>query len=275
MLCADPHAQGLDYWLGMYPQPRPPRGDWPANADYQSVAAQLEARRAASPKVFAQHEMRADMVDECGLLFNQHFANMGFFALATAPNYAEWLWTCDMAPAYRWHRAMLGLIGGSSGRRWVLKDPSHLMSLEAQNHAYPDLKVICTRRSAEVFLPSVSSLVYEARHGFEPETTRETVAHEALGTWSRAAHALEQWQARNPQIPWFDLDLKDLRVDPVAACRAIYDRFGEPFGAATEAAIRDAVTVGVHAGATLEKQTLDLYGLDRDAIRAAFPARFV
>lgn len=275
MLCADPAAQGLNYWLATNPQPRPPIDTWPDNPDFQATAQMLEARRLASPNVFAQHEMRADLVDECGLVFNQHFANMGFFSLATAPNYAEWLWTCDMTSAYEWHSSMLGLIDGGCGKRWVLKDPSHLMSLDALIAAYPDLRVICTRRSPEAFLPSVSSLVYEARQAFEPTTSREVVAREALGTWSRTAHALHRWRAANSHVPWIDVDLHDLKKDPIAACRAIYEAMDEPFTAEAEAAIGAAVKEGVHAGATFDKQTLERYGLDRDEITAAFPQEFL
>lgn len=275
ILCADPAAQGLEHWLGVHPQPRPARQNWQSNPDFETVEAALQASRIATPNVFAQHEMHADMVDECRLLFMQNFANMSYFATATAPNYAEWLWTCDMGPSYAWYNALLELIGNGSPRRWVLKDPSHLMSLDALIKQYPDLRVICTRRSAEDFLPSVSSLVYEARHMFEPETTRQEVAREALGTWSRAAHAITDWRAAHPKIPWVDIELSELRSDPIAVCKRLYSSFDAPFSEDTETAIRSALSEGVHAGATLEKQTLELYGLDRDEIKALYPAEFL
>ena len=39
-----PRAQGLEYWLGMHPQPRPPRGEWTRNPDHQQERAALEAQ---------------------------------------------------------------------------------------------------------------------------------------------------------------------------------------------------------------------------------------
>src|SRR5436190_1412572 len=57
LLCADPAAQGLEHWLGLHPQPRPPRDRWAAHPDFRATAARLAAMQAAAPTLFAQHAM--------------------------------------------------------------------------------------------------------------------------------------------------------------------------------------------------------------------------
>lgn len=274
LLAADPAAQGLEHWLALYPQPRPPAVAWSTHPDFQATTAALAGMRAASPEIFALHAMTADEVDECRLLLMQSFANMSFFQNATAPDYEAWHWQCDMQPAYARHRALLELIDGGAGRRWVLKDPSHLMSLEALSREYPDMRVICTRRPAEVFLPSVAALVLAARRLSEPEASPDDIGRLQLELWSRCAHELQEWRAAHPEIPWCDVDHEALRRDPLAALAAIYEAFGEPLSDEAKTAIL-ARAARLEAGATTQRLTLESFGLSQRDVVAAFPEEFV
>src|SRR5258705_11272352 len=119
-----------------------------------------------------------------------------------------------MAPAYAWHRDLLALIDGGQGRRWVLKDSCHLMSLEALVAVYPDLRVICTRRPATAILPSIAALVFAAASASEPGLTREQVGGDALATWSRAARALRDWRVAPPHGPRGGADPQGARPAP-------------------------------------------------------------
>jgi hypothetical protein len=274
LLCADPAAQGLEHWLGLHPQPRPPRDRWGAHPDFRATVARLAAMKAAAPTLFAQHAMEADAVDECRLLLMQSFASSTFSSNATLPGYERWLWTCDMAPAYAWHRELLALIDGGQGRRWVLKDSCHLMSLEALVAVYPDLRVICTRRPATAILPSIAALVFAAASASEPGLTREQVGRDALATWSRAARALRDWRIAHPQVPWIDVDQQELRADAVGVCRRIHAAFDEPFSREAERAMRAALA-GLDTGATLDRPTLESFGLTSRDVAEAFPAEFL
>jgi len=274
LLAADPAAQGLEHWLALYPQPRPPAATWSEHPDFQATAVQLAGMRAASPEIFALHAMTADEVDECRLLLMQSFANMSFFQNTTAPDYEAWLWRCGMQPAYARHRALLELIDGGAGRRWVLKDPSHLMTLEALSREYPDMRVICTRRPAEIFLPSVAALVLAARRMGEPEASAEEIGRLQLELWSRCAHELQKWRAAHPEIPWCDVDHEALRHDPVGAIAAIYEALGEPLSEKAAGAMRTRAA-RLEAGATTQRLTLESFGLSRHDVVTAFPKEFV
>ena len=273
LLCADPSAQGLDYWLGMFPQPRP--NEPSKHPDYIQAAAHIQQMQEAAPNAFAQHTSMAGAVDECWLLLMQDFASVVLSTLATVPRYDEWLWSGRMAPAYQRHRALLEMIDNGQGRRWVLKDPSHMMSLEVLKAEYPDLRVICMRRSALAFLPSVASLVFEARRAVEPDVTPEKVGRAQLEIWSRAAWELQRWRAAHPEMPWVDIEQDDLRNDPIGTCRNLYSSFDEELTVEAERQMREKLNEGLHTGATLDRPTLEMFGLVETDIRDAFPSEFV
>ena len=274
LLCADPAAQGLESWIASNPQPRPPLSAWAAHPDYKQALEQLAAMRAAAPDLFRMHEMLADEVDECSLVLKQSFMSMTFFQSSTAPAYERWLWDADVSGSYARFREMLSLIDGGHGRRWVLKDPSHIVTLDALRGEFPDLRVICIRRPVEPVIPSVAALVYYARRITEPGVPKELVGQLQLECWSRCARTLIDWRARNPDIPWADVEMAGLRTDPVGTLRAVYEAFGEEFTdeAAAAIAAKAATLRAGHTGAPIDPEE---FGLTTAAIRAAFPAEFL
>lgn len=274
LLCADPAAQGLESWIASNPQPRPPLSAWATHPDYRQTREQLADMRVMAPDLFRMHEMLANEVDECSLVLKQSFASMTFFQSSTAPAYERWLWNADVSGSYSRFREMLSLIDGGHGQRWVLKDPSHIVTLDALHDEFPDLRVICIRRPVEPVIPSVAALVYYARRITEPDVPKELVGHLQLECWSRCAHALIDWRARNPDIPWVDVEMARLRTDPVGTLRTVYEDFGEEFTneAAASIAEKAAALKAGHTGAPIDPEE---YGLTTAAIRAAFPAEFL
>ena len=84
----------------------------------------------------------------------------------------------DFAPVYRRYRDNLRLIGLGNEARWILKDPSHLWAPRALLQTFPDACIVQTHRHPRELIPSVSSLVYNARRMFEPAL--ETVSYTHL-----------------------------------------------------------------------------------------------
>lgn len=274
LLCADPGAQGLESWIANNPQPRPPVGEWAGHSDYRQTFEQLAMMRGAAPDLFRMHEMAADEVDECSLVLKQSFMSMTFFQSSTAPAYERWLWNADVSGSYARFREMLSLIDGGMGRRWVLKDPSHIVTLDALRDEFPDLRVICIKRPVEAVIPSVAALVYYARRITEPAVPKELVGQLQLECWSRCARTLIDWRAANPDIPWVDVGMAGLRADPVTTLRAVYDELEEEFTQRAASAI-EAKARTLKAGHTGAPIAPEEYGLTTAAIRAAFPEEFL
>ena len=78
------------------------------------------------------HYISADSVEECWQLLRQSMHSVSFESLAHLPTYSAWLAAQDWTRRYLRHRRNLQLIGlNDGGRRWVLKNPSHLFALDA------------------------------------------------------------------------------------------------------------------------------------------------
>jgi len=130
LLTADPASQGLEAWLAQVPQPRPPRHTWPDNPVFQAIEAGFARHHEEHPEFMGVHYLAADQVEECWQLLQQSVRSVSFATLAHVPGYSAWLRGQDWTGAYQRHRRNLQMIGlHDAGRRWVLKNPSHLFAL--------------------------------------------------------------------------------------------------------------------------------------------------
>jgi hypothetical protein len=73
--------------------------------------------------------------------------NAQFAAMYRIPTYESWLKRQETRPVYQFHRRFLQhLQYGRPARRFVLKAPCHMLSMEALFAAYPDALVVQTHR---------------------------------------------------------------------------------------------------------------------------------
>ena len=166
LLTADPASQGLEVWLAQVPQPRPPRHTWPGNPVFQDIQEGFARHHEEHPEFMGVHYMAADQVEECWQLLQQSMRSVSFETLAYVPGYSAWLRGQDWTGAYRRHRRNLQMIGlPDAGRRWVLKNPSHLFALDALLAVYPDALVIQTHRAPRTAIASACSLAAHAVGG--------------------------------------------------------------------------------------------------------------
>lgn len=240
LLSQDPHMQGVEYWLGASPSPRPPRAQWESDPRFQRAVAELDWMYKTDPSLKAMHLMTADTPDECRHLLQQNFTDDTFDCNATIPSYSEWYGRQDMLATYRRHRDLLKLIGSTSPeRRWLLKYPVHMGNLRALFAIYPDACIVQTHRDPGKVIPSICSLVAGWRALYEDNVDRQAIARWLLDLWAtRLERGLEVRRERDPQS-FFDLHLREVLSDPVGAVRRIYDHFGLEMTPEAERRFRD------------------------------------
>lgn len=238
LLCVDPAHQGLEHWLTEAPQPRPPRETWPGNPGYQRMQAWIDARYAGDPDFKGMHFMSPDMVEECWRVERQSMRSVAFPNTSHLPTYSRWLSSQDMSPVYQLHRGVLQLIGlGDPERRWVLKHPGHLFSLDALMQAYPDALVIQTHRDPRTIIASVSSLNQQASSGNSTVFRGGVVGEDLLALWSHGAESFTESRKRYDPTQFVDVYYDDFVADAVGTVGSIYDRFGLPLPDTVRAAI--------------------------------------
>src|SRR5262249_59295416 len=140
---------------------------------------------AETPDLAAVHYIAAAEVEECGRWLRQSMGSISFGCLAHLPMYSSWLAGQDWTAAYRRHRRNLQLIGlPDAGRRWVLKNPSHLFALDALLAVYPDALVIQAHRAPRAAIASVCSLAAQASAGWSTTFRGEVIGRDQLQTWA-------------------------------------------------------------------------------------------
>lgn len=272
LLCADPGHQGLEAWLAEFPQPRPPRATWEADPTFNALQSAFRQHHVANPEFLGIHYMDATSVEECWRLLRQTGKSISFESLANVPRYSAWLAGQDWTDAYARHKENLQLLGlNDQERRWVLKNPSHLVALDALMAVYPDALVVVCHRDPVTSMASACSLTAEATAGMSETFVGETIGVTQLELWSRSWRTFAELRPDYDQAQFFDVDYRAFVTDPVGTVASIYDSFGIRWSEAAQAEVRQIDAESRTGRAKPAHQyTLADYGLTEDEVRAAF-----
>ncbi len=279
LLAADPASQGLEMWLAQVPQPRPPRDTWRDNVVFNHIQAGFAQHHEEHPEFMGLHYMAADQVEECWQLLQQSMRSVSFETLAYVPGYSAWLRGQDWTGAYRRHRRNLQLIGlPDAGRRWVLKNPSHLFALDALLAVYPDALVVQTHRAPRTAIASACSLAAHASAGWSPAFTGALIGRTQLDLWARGLARFTAERARHAPARFCDVRYDDLVADPVGTVEAVYGYFGLPLSGAAADAIRSLAAApaagrpgtGRQGDGTAHRYTLEEFGLAGEEVDERF-----
>ncbi|MGH3361809.1 MAG: sulfotransferase family protein [Nocardioides sp.] len=272
LLTADERHQGLELWLTEYPQPRPPRETWDDDPVFAGINAAYARHHVANPEFMGIHYMDAASVEECWRLLRQTGKSISYESLAHVPTYSAWLAEQDWTDAYERHRANLQLIGlHDTDQRWVLKNPSHLVALDALMAVYPDALVVNCRRDPVVSIASACSLSAEATAGWSTTFVGETVGRTQLEMLSRSWRTFEEARTRYDAAQFVDVSYDDFVADPVGTTRGIYEAFDLDWTPDVEAGVT-AIDAESRSGGKRPRHAYSLadYGLTEDDVRAAF-----
>jgi hypothetical protein len=272
LLGADPSHQGIQMWLAEFPQPRPPRETWNDNPVFAQLNAQFERHHVENPEFMGLHFMSADEVEECWQLLRQSLHAVAYETLAHVPSYARWLATQDWTPAYRRYRKNLQLIGlNDVGKRWVLKNPSHLHALDALMATFPDALVVQCHRPAETLMASMCSLAEAATEGWSTTYVGETIGADSLDTWGRGLERFNSERAKHDPAQFCDVDYKEFVGDPIGTVERIYSHFDLPLTDSALGAMRE-IHDESQKGPRAPKHTyrLEDYGLTTEQVQDRF-----
>lgn len=270
MLMRDPQFQGLQYWLGERPMPRPPRERWPQYPEFQRCQQRIDELFAARPAMKAIHFMAADEVDECRLIMTQCFASTALAWAADIGAYSRWLYATDLTPQYRYYADALRLIGADDDRTWLLKCPHHTLAIDKLLDVFPDARIVFTHRDPVDLVPSVSSLSYELmRGGGDDATLRREIGRRHVEKFEEPLRRTMAVRAANPGR-FLDIRFTDYMADPLGAVRGIYAHFDLELTPKAEAAMQgwlDANPKGKHGS---HRYTPEDFGLTAEQLRERF-----
>jgi len=272
LMSLDPQFQGPEHWLTVYPMPRPPRDSWDAIAEYRTEKASLDAYLEASPESADDHMMTAEGIEESLFILGSSFASNMWPSMWDVPNYDRWYRGRDDTDSYRWLADVLRLIGAGDDRRWLLKNPTDLFSLQEVLNVFPDAKIIQTHRDPVDSTPSVSNLIFSARRAFcGDKANRADVGRREAEMWAQALERAEAVRAKS-DATFIDVEFRDFTRDQMSSIRSIYDRLGLTLTAETEGAMQAWLDAHPHRPGTGPKHSPEDFGLTRAGLEERFAA---
>jgi hypothetical protein len=232
LLARDPDTRSLRTWESTSPVPPPEAATQHRDPRIATVQSGIDAMRAQSPGYRAMYDADADDPTECQDLLGMEFRAQHFCGSYWVPSFGAWQRNCDMDPAYAYHRRTLQLLQSRCGpSRWLLKSPTHMLSLDALLRTYPDARFLMTHRDPTRVLASLNSLTGFIISGTTDALDRRALAELNFELWAEALERAMHFRARLGEARFADLHFHDQQSDPVGSVERAYRKLGIPFSA--------------------------------------------
>lgn len=273
MLAADSRFQYLKTWEGLNPAPRM---DWPGLGKaerYEEAKKMLDGLLEMCPGAFTAHPMDADWAEEEMLLLNHSFCSFSTLGLYNVPSYYQWFLGHDKTDAYRDMADQMRLISWSRGdpeeKRWVLKNPQHMLDLDVLVKVFPDAKLVFTHRDPLKTVGSAMSLMWYFAVQNTDLPCRTSIRDVWLDFCEQMARRCMQVRETIPASQQLDVYYDEMNDDWRAVMRRIYAFSGSEFKPEAEQALGDWLTNSQsenrHGG---HKYSLEDFGTTADEVDA-------
>jgi hypothetical protein len=230
------------------------------------------------PPFQTMHELASNLPCECVHFLMYDFSGPYWGMLYDTPSYMGWQLEHleTLGRVYRLHRRMLQTFAHESPdetpRRWLLKSPFHVSTMQALFAEYPDARVIHTHRDPGKFMASLVSILSALRFMRSDSVDVASLASIMEMTYQMFLDGAiaERDEGLIPNDRIVDSHFVDLMVDPVASLGTIYERLELEWpaghGEVITGYLRDKPKDkhGAHA------YSLEDVGLDPDSVRKSF-----
>src|SRR5436309_5637508 len=217
------------------------------------------------------HAVGAEVPQECISLMTPTFMSDQFDAMYYVPSYRAWFFQQDLRPAYEYHRRFLQhLQFRRAARRWILKAPTHMSAMPALRLVYPYAVFVQTHRTPVDAVASVSSLLTILRSAFSDAVDPFIVSREAIDYWSETMEKFLYERDRLANNRICDVQYDEIRHEPIAAIRRIYDYFGWPLSQQAEQRMRTLVASHAERQPGNHRYHLSQFGSSAEEVLSAF-----
>ncbi|WAG80245.1 sulfotransferase [Metapseudomonas furukawaii] len=243
LLAVDPQFSKAQWWETRYPAPLPGENLERPRERIDRARAEVAAMVEAVPQILAIHPLDAEQPDEEFMLMEHSFL-CAMDSYVNVPSYTAWLDRQDQTQVYAYLRKMLQFLqwqqarrGIAPGRRWLLKSPQHLHSLELLFKVFPQARVVLTHRDPGKTIPSLASFIHTLWQIYSDRADPAQVGEQWNGRMARALrHSLEVRDALAAEA-FLDVQFEDTVSDPLAVVERIYRFAGLALTADTRAAM--------------------------------------
>jgi Sulfotransferase family len=254
-------------WEMIYPSPA--QGE--DRLRIRRTESQLKWFELLVPGLKAIHPVAAELPQECVAIMSHCFMSEEFDTMFDLPGYESWVEGQDQRETYAFHKRFLQqLRRGTPERRFVLKAPAHLRSVEAILDVYPDAHIIHTHRHPSQVVPSLSSLIVTLKGAFSyninPIESGPGAVDYCLRNLRKFFPSLERL---SPNV-YTDVAYLDLVRNPMGVVRQIYARLGEQLSPQAEARMERFLAENPQGKWGRHKYSLADFGLQPETIDEQF-----
>jgi hypothetical protein len=257
--------------------PPPETANLRTHAGVVSAQAEMDALYSLLPEFKAIHYEQGDGPTECITLLGQDFRSVHFETMANLPGYSAWHLSCDMVPAYDYHRRALEVLQWRAPGRWVVKSPCHNLALDALVQVYPDARFVVPHRDPTVAVASMASLV-SALAGLGSDADWDAyIGDQWLELCGLMLDRHLDFRCRHGDDRFFDLSFDVLVGDTLSEVDRLYAWLGWELTRPAETAMRAYLAEAPAGRFGTHHYDLDRFGLTADRIRdrvAPYLARF-
>jgi hypothetical protein len=249
-------------WEVMFPSPPPALGQ---KGRIKRAERRLGSFRLLAPEFQKIHPVSADLPQECIAIMSHTFISDQFGAMFNIPAYESWVKTQDKRPVYKFHRHFLQhLQYGRPARRFVLKAPHHILSMDALFATYPDALVVQTHREPLEILPSAASLTMVLRSVFADFVDPAAIGNEITKFWEDAFEKLLVARKGLHHDAFVDVEYSDLIRDPIGVIRQIYAWLGRNLSG--DAELRMRIYLETNSASKYGRHSYTLAAFDMDPV---------
>lgn len=234
ILDRDPRNRSLLTWFAKHPIPPPRPG---RNGGDPRIAQERAVVDAMPPALLDMHLIDAEEPDECHWLISNALRTPHETHSMHVPTYYRWVRDDPgMRAAYDFYHLQLQILQSHTpGRRWVLKNSPHLLSLDALHAVLPDAIHVQLHRDPLKVLASNCRLTSLLRGLASDAVDPHEVGRDMLQLLGDYVSRLLDFRARGGAGRWIDVRFRDFVADPLRIVEAIYERAGLELADATRA----------------------------------------
>jgi hypothetical protein len=273
LLAQDPDGRSPWVWEVMHPSPPPEKVSFNTDPRIAKTEKELKWLHVIMPDFETVHLMNARLPQECIAITGHAFRSNVFESMYHVWSYRRWLETADKRPAYEFHKQFLQhLQWRCPGAYWVLKAPSHLLSLDALMDVYPDARIIMTHRDPLKVLASCASFSEILRGPFTVPIDRKKLGPEIQKRWLDAVDRAIRFRQGNGDLQGRVIDVQylDLVRDPMSVVRSIFRQYDMRLTKEAEASMRSFLSKNPKNKKGVHRYFLEDYGLDPAVERRCF-----
>ena len=273
LLAQDPARRSLRVWEAATPCPPPETATEHGDPRIAVAQAGIDFTNEMFPGFAGMLPTSATGPQECLLIMAFDFRSLIFEGMALVPSYTSWLLQCDMKPAYRYHRRVLKLLQWRCPpKRWWLKSPAHMLSMDALDAVYPDARFVMTHRDVGQVLPSVCALYDSLSRVLTEHPDPVAIGSHNVEVWRCALERLIAFRDQGNEDRFHDLWFAAVQGDPLAEVSRLYAALGDDLTDEARRRMQDWWTESSRHRAGPRPYRPETFGLDLVAVGEQFAA---